>query len=397
MEDGDLNLITYTFFAHALLHGATLAIPILIPLWLVEFDVNRYQIGLAITAMFGLYGLLAVPVGSLSDRYGSDRFITAFLGGTGLALLLVPFTPNFFALVVVLVVIGASFGFYHAPALSLISREASAPSRAFGYHGVATTVGNGVGPLAMAIGLLYYDWRTLLLALSVPFLVFAALFHFRGPTDTTVAERREAADGTNLRSQLLAVVSVVFVAILLLYGLKGIYHRGALTFVPDFLSIGSDLSPITLLGKEIPPERWVYAAMLLVGGIGPATAGHLGERVRSETLLLGIFALTTVVLWVMGDLSGWALLLASGLFGILLYAVIPLQQNVVSRYTAEDKLGAGYGVIFFVSHAIGGLGPAFAGWLATYWNYSVVFKVLAVFAVGSLVSVLLIERTGTRS
>jgi predicted MFS family arabinose efflux permease len=146
-----------------------------------------------------------------------------------------------------------------------------------------------------------------------------------------------------------------------------------------------------LLGKEIPPERWVYTVVLLVGSLGPVSAGHLGESIRSERLLVVIFALTGGLLSILGKLSGELLLLASMGFGILLFAVIPLQQNVVGRYTAEGKLGAGYGVIFFVSHGVGGAGATLTGWLATNGTYAFVFSALAVFAFGSLLTVVFIE------
>lgn len=389
--DEDVRLVGYTFVAHGLLHGTALSLPIFIPIWFVEFEATRYQLGLGMSVMFALYGIAAIPIGTLSDRYGSDRFVTLFLVGTGVSLFLARFVTGFTGLVFVLALLGTSFGLYHAPALSLISRKATSPSRAFGYHGVATTLGNGLGPLFMTVGLSYADWRTLLGVLAVPFLAFAALFHLRGPDDSD----RDSGTATGSHAkQVMTVFSVVFVAILLLYGFKGIYQRGTLTFLPDFLRLASDLSSVGLFGKEIPPERWVYTTILLVGGIGPVTAGYLGEFVRSEWLLAGIFATTGALLWSLGGLSGLPLLVATAGFAVLVFAVIPLQQNLVNRYVSEGKLGAGYGIIFFSSHAVGGLGPTLAGWLATRGSYAYVFKSLGAFTVGALLVVLFVELAG---
>src|SRR6056297_1799668 len=68
----DQRLVGYTTGAHALDHLVILSIPLFVPIWLEEFQVTTYELGLLVTVMTGLYGVMALPSGILSDRFGAD-------------------------------------------------------------------------------------------------------------------------------------------------------------------------------------------------------------------------------------------------------------------------------------------------------------------------------------
>lgn len=387
------RVVLSTFGPHVLIHGLMSSIPLFIPIWLAEFEVTRATLGLAMGVLFVFYGGTAIPAGVLSDRFGSSRFIEFFLLGTGAVALLLSMVGTFQTLVVGLVGLGIVAGLYHAPAFSLISRQKDATSKLFAYHNVGGHVGLGLGPLAMALLLAVVEWRTALLLSAVPFALIWVVFRLYGPdedpTPTAVATDGGAAAGLSVRSQVKRLCTVGFAFVLIIYLLRGTYSRGSVTFLPDFLDLAANLGPLWLFGVELPPGRWVYAAMLMVGVGGQMLGGELGERFPEELILVVQLLSTAGLLLLLGRTDGTALFAVVGLFGIMMYSFPPILQSLVAAYSPERSRGLGYGITTAGNAAAGGfIGASLAGWLVTGWSYPVMFSVLAIIPVLALVFIL---------
>ena len=389
----DQHLIGYTTGAHALDHLVVLSIPLFVPIWIEEFSVSTYELGLLVTAMTGLYGLMALPSGVLSDRFGADTVITGFLLLTGGVFLAVPFIDSFAALAVVVALAGVGAGFYHAPALAFISREADAPSKGFAYHGIGANLGIGIGPLLITAGLAVSDWRTVLGLMAVPLLGFGLLFYFRGPSDATDHSAADHSLG-DVVDQLTTLATPLFAAVIGVYVFAGIYYRGTLTFLPQFIDTLSTLPSLDLAGSSVGAGQWLYSLILLTGSVGQVVGGNLGERFEIERVLLGVFAATSLALLALGALSGTAVIVVGLVFGALLFTLAPLQSSLVAKHTAEAGQGIGFGLVFTVNFGIGALGASLAGWILTNNSYALLFGVLAVFPLVSGAAVLAVSRLG---
>jgi len=380
---GKTRLLSFIFVAHALVHGAVLSMPLFIPIWLAEFDVNRASIGLAMALLLVLYGAMAIPAGALSDRYGSDRFITLFLLVTGIGFAATRFVANDFLLLAAsLVVVGAGAGMYHAPALSLLSRQPYSSSRIFAYHNIGGNLGIALGPVIVILLLAFFDWRFVLSLIAIPFVAFGLLFYVAGPSDTELRPRTDDSDG---RSTVLSLLTLGFVFILVVYLLRGAFFRGAITFIPDFLEVTSGLSSIQLFGKEIPPGRWIYSAILLLGVAGEYTGGELGERLDAEIALFGLFLIVAIIMPAFGFVSGWTLFVLAAAFGFVVFVFPPLLQSLVAKYSPATKRGLGYGLTSSGNIAFGGfLGTSLAGWLVSAQGYATMFAALALFPLAAI-------------
>jgi len=377
LSANDRHLLGYTTVAHALDHAVILSIPLFVPIWLGEFGVSRGEIGLAVTIMTALFGVTALPAGLLSDRLGSDVLISIFLATTGIALLLVPFIDGFVGLTVVLALVGAAAGLYHPPALSFISREADEATKGFAYHGLGANLGIGLGPLVLTLGLAVADWRTVLPFLAVPLLGFAVLFALRGPDD--YPDDPAYTDDGDVRSRLRPFLGLTFGLIVVMYVAAGLYYRGVLTFLPDFLDTVASLPVLSVGSVSFEPGRWVYSTILLVGAIGQIAGGNLGERYGPGRVLLGIFVATSAALVGLSALGGGAVLVAGFLFGILLFTLPPLQSAIVSEYVPAASQGFGYGLVFAINFGIGSLGATLAGTVIDASSFSRFFQLFALF------------------
>lgn len=384
------RVVLSTFAPHVLIHGLIASVPLLIPLWLSEFDVTRATVGLAVGILFVFYGGTAIPAGVLSDRFGSSRFIEVFLLGTGVAAVLLAIVGSFEALVIGLGVLGIAAGLYHAPAFSLISRQDDATSKLFAYHNIGGHIGLGFGPLVMALLLGVTDWRTALLLTAIPFGIIWVGFRLYGPEETP-REHSMATDGgsrepTALKDQILRLCTVGFGFVLVVYLLRGTYARGAVVFLPDYLDIAASLGPIWLLGVEIPPGRWIYSAMLMLGVGGQLLGGELGERFREEWILAVQLLSTALLLVLLGRTDGLWLFAVVAMFGVMMYSFPPILQSLVANYTPERSRGLGYGITTAGNAAAGGfLGATLAGWLATVGTFTEMFTALAIIPVVALI------------
>ncbi|MFB6161051.1 MAG: MFS transporter [Haloferacaceae archaeon] len=387
----DRRLVGYATAAHALDHLVVLSIPLFVPIWIEQFAVTTYELGLLVTAMTGLYGLMALPSGVLGDRLGADTVITGFLFLTGGVLLAVPFVDSFAALAVVVALAGVGAGFYHAPALAFISREADAPSRGFAYHGIGANVGIGVGPLLITAGLAVSDWRTVLSLLAVPLLGFGVLFLRRGPTDANAVTRDDRSVG-DVVAQLRTLLTPLFLGIVGVYVFAGIYYRGTLTFLPQFIDTLSALPSLDLGDASVGAGQWLYSVILLAGSVGQVAGGHLAERFEVERVLLGVFAATSLALLALGGLSGSAVVGVGLLFGALLFTLAPLQSSLVAKHTPDAGQGVGFGLVFTVNFGVGALGASLAGWILAHNAYPLLFGVLALFPLVAAVAVAFVAR-----
>ena len=392
LSSDDRHLLSYTTIAHALNHSVMLSIPLFVPIWIAEFGVGQADIGVAVTVMTALFGVTAIPAGLLSDRLGADVLIAAFLGTTGVALLFVRFVDGFVGLTAVLGLVGAAAGIYHAPALSLISREADEPSKGFAYHGLGANLGIGLGPLLLTIGLTTVGWRTLLPLLSVPLVGFAFVFWWRGPEDYP-NDTAYTTDGT-VWTELRSFAQMAFGLIVVMYVAAGLYYRGVLTFLPEFLDTVRALPAIDVASATFEPGRWVYSAILLVGAVGQIVGGDLGERFGPEPVLLGVFVATSAALLGLSAIGGPVVLLAGFLFGALLFTLPPLQSTLVSKYVADASQGLGYGVVFAINFGVGSLGAALAGSVIEGGSYATLFRLFAVLPLVAFVAVFAIARLG---
>lgn len=391
----DRRLVGYTVGAHALDHLVVLSVPLFVPIWIEEFAVTTYELGLLVTLMTGLYGLMALPAGVLGDRFGADTVIVGFLVLTGGVLLAVPFVDSFAALSAVVALAGAGAGLYHPPALAFISREANAPSKGFAYHGIGANLGIGVGPLLVTAGLAVSDWRTVFALLAVPLVGFGLLFAVRGPSDANGHAAAEHSVG-DVGRQLRALVTPAFAGIVAVYVFAGIYYRGTLTFLPQFIDTLSTLPELRVAGTAVGAGQWLYSLILLAGSVGQVVGGSLGERLEIERALLGVFVATSLVLFALGALSGTAVVAVGLAFGALLFTLAPLQSSLVAKHTPDAGQGIGFGLVFTVNFGVGALGASLAGWILAGNSYPVLFGVLALFPLIAAAAVVSVARRGRR-
>jgi MFS family permease len=403
VNPNDRSIVGLVMAAHAMVHTYELSIPVLIPIWLGEFDVinlgvaqfpvNEATLGALVTAGYALFGLGALPSGILVDRLEARRLITVCLLGMGISFLLLAVAPSPLAIGFALVVWGVAASVYHPSGLSLISRGVKQRGHAFAYHGMAGNVGIAIGPFVTILLLLALDWRLVAGLLAAPAAVAAG-----AAVRVDIDERAAVSDGGSGRassdidsladflSDAKMLFASAFAVVFLVTFFSGLYYRGVLTFLPELLSDIPVLPTVELGGRAFRAGDYVYVGLLMIGVLGQYAAGKLTDRYRPELGILGGFAALAVVavLFLPAAAIGLpALLVVAAMLGFFLFSVQPFYQASVAEYTPAGKRGLSYGFTYLGVFGVGALGAVLAGTLLTYFSPERLFLVLAVLAAGA--------------
>ena len=414
MERNDRSIVGFVMVGHMMVHVYELSIPILMTIWLLEFSITAALLGTVVSVGYGLFGAGALPGGLLVDRYGSRTLIVGCLAGMGLSFLILSLASGIVGIAAALALWGLSASVYHPAGLTLISNGVEQRGRGFAYHGMAGNVGIAGGPLVTAVLLLAFGWEIVTVLLAVPALVAAAAgLRIRFDPRAAIDDRAESDGGRGGPASLAEFVgdsrrlfTAGFALVFVIVSLNGLYYRGALTFLPDLLgdfltaAVGDVrpgiFDPDSPLAEEFDLAGYLYAGLLTVGIGGQYLGGRLTERIEPDRgLIVMLSALSIIALAFVpaARLGLWGLLAVSVALGFTLFAMQPLTQATIAKYSMPGSRGLSFGYTYLAIFGIGALGAAITGAVLTYASVSVMFVVLAAFSVtAAALSVVLVSR-----
>ncbi|WP_049928753.1 MFS transporter [Halopiger goleimassiliensis] len=388
MNRNDRQIVGFTTIGHAMFHLYELAIPLFIVVWLPAFDTSPAVLGTLVGVGLALIGLGAVVSGVLADEYGSKTLVTVSILGMGSSFVLLSAAPTLEVLAVGLLVWGAASSLYHPAALSLLTRGAAERGTALAYHGAAGNVGTALGPFAAAILLTGLPWRTVAAVLALPAVVAVALaFRFEfDETAGTDGGTASPATETGLTGvvgffrQSRALFTAGFVVVFLLVMTHGLYARGVLSFLPEILSDLPLFDPVAIGGESFEPSQYVYAGLLLLGGIGQYVGGKWTDRTRTEYALIGTYSVVVLasLAFVPAARTGlWAILAVCAVLGITIYMSAPIRQALLAEYSPPDVHGLSFGYFYLGVYGVGAVGASLAGIVLTYGTQTTFFLAFA--------------------
>lgn len=395
MNAAERRLISYTAFAHALVHITELTYPALLSRIEDDFGLRAVVLGTIASVFSWAFGSSAIPGGFLTDRLGSRRVLLYAFVGASISLVLVGLSPNAWFLAATLALLGFCIGLYHPAGLSLMAQGVRQRGLALGFHGVAGNVGQALAPV-LAVGLaVAVDWRLAFFVLAGATAVMAAVLSLttlplRGEAEVLAAESEtpgklawalgNPAAGRGVTAEFMTPDPDAkpkpgrgfLLPLLLVYAafvLSGIVYRGAITFLPQHMEelVDEDLGGVFV------------TVALLTGAVGQLGGGALSQRVRLERLapVLALFALPALVLT--GTVSGGALVVVASVFIFFYFANQPVFTGLIADYAPAGAVGRSYGVSFFAGFGLGGTGGVIAGAFVDRWDTQAAFLGLAAF------------------
>jgi MFS family permease len=374
LNANDRSIAGFTMTGHALVHWFETAIPILLVVWLAEFDVSIALLGLVVALGYAPFGIGALPGGILADRYGTKRLIILCLAGMSLAFVVLALSSSIYAVAVGLLLWGIAASIYHPAGLALISTGVEERGTVFAWHGIAGNAGIALGPFAAATMLIFLEWQLVAAILALPG-VLAVLYGLTADFEPTAAVEDDVDAGpdealslADLVSNSKALFASAFAVVFVIVTFEGLYYRGMLTYLPEILHGLPAMDALALPeGLEgIEPADYIYVGLLLVGMAGQYVGGKLTDRIPPARGLTVIFVVLAVLAVAFVPITGMGLgviVVLCGVFGFFLFAIQPFYQNAVAVYTPADSRGLSYGYTYLGEFGLGAASIALGGFV----------------------------------
>ena len=330
-----------------------------------EFDLNLQQLGLIASIPSLASAVLAIPVGLLSDRFGSKKMLLVSFGFAAVGAVLAGTASTPLMLIVAVSLIYINVSIYH-PASYAATTKMFAPedrAKALGLHGAGGTLGHAMGPLSVSllVGMLGWQWRQVYLFLAAPMIVGIILV-LRLPDDKVErAERKQdKGDGEKfltrnlvmfLAYQATRMVATSMIGTFLVLYLQDV--RGMSLTVATFIT-----STNTLTG-------------LIAAPLGGYLAARFGEKKWLQTSLLGAFTVLAIAFQIPNNTLFMALYVLYGFGNTLGMAG---RSAIMAKLTPSKQRGLGYSLFFLPGSIIGAITPVAAGYVADLMGFQTIFN-----------------------
>ena len=347
-----------------------------------EFDWPRAEFSFAIALQNLFWGIGQPLFSAMAEKYGDRKAIIAgaICYAGGLLLSSFAITPGQHQLLEMLVgfgIAGTGFGVI----LAVVGRAAPGRYRSMSL-GIVTAAGSAgqvVGPPLAQHLLDQMPWQSVFVVFSGLIVVsMLALFLMKVPAPTPAASSDENLGAVVRR----AIKDPTFIFIFLGFFSCG-YQLAFITahfpaFVAEMCAAVEPNSIIHAMG--ITSTSVLGAVALATIGVfnimGTLLAGYLGNIHSRKYLLVGIYALRTLVagLFILYPVTPVTVFAFSVLMGALWLATVPITSGLVAQIYGLRYMGTLYGLVF-LSHQIGGfMGVWLGGSLYDlYGNYTLVW------------------------
>ena len=371
-EEGAANrTILFVNWAHALDHFVLLIFPTAVIAIAADLHRDYSDLIWLSTGAFVAFGLFALPVGWLADRFGRRALLTSFFFGYGAACLLVAASAGFAMLAAALFLLGMFSAIYHPIGSAMIVANAKQMGRALGINGVWGNVGAALAPGITAALAAFSGWRAAFLVPGVVLIATGFAFVFLVKDSRATAKKGRASHAFGIgRKRLILLVTLFMTAI----------FAGGLTF--NIVTIAMPKIIDERLGLPIPlaVTGWLTTAIFFCGAITQIIAGRLIDRVELPALFVGFSLMQLAGLLIAAAATGVPMAIGLTLVTAAIYGQVVVNDAMIGRYVPDEMRNRIYSVRFFFSFTLAGLAVPMIGLLHRHGGFDEVLLAAAAFA-----------------
>ncbi|MCB4821969.1 MFS transporter [Roseicella aerolata] len=300
------------------------------------------------TGMFVLYGLGALPMGWLAERFGRKGLMAAFFLGGGGAMVLAGFATTPLLLGLALALLGAFSAIYHPIGTAMLVEAAGQRvGRAVGINGVFGNLGVALAPVVTALLAARLGWH---FAFLVPgaISIGLGLLYLREPAfDTAKAAGPQKPFPVIPRAIVRRAVAVL----LTIAAVSGLVFNAFTLLLPKLMEERLASSPDLL-----PVVGLLAFLATLCGGLTQFTVGHLIDRHTLKSIFLPLALVLAPCMLLLSVAEGWVVLPLAALIAASVFGQVTVNETMTARYVAPALRTKLYSVRF----TIGFLGAAIA-------------------------------------
>jgi len=368
---------------------------------LTEFGWTRTMTSGAFSLATILGGIVAIPLGGLTDRFGPRAVMTVFGFLLGLGYLLMSQVNAIWHLYLVYgVIIGVSMAApYVSQAPTVVRWFVKRRGLMTSIIIVGVSAGTIVIPLLVSRLISSYDWRFSFIILGgalMLLLVAAAQFMRHNPaqmgqrpygeeelTDQqSEMESRSLSLGEAVRTRQLWLIAAILLCIGICLFVVMVH------LVPHAIDLGI-------------PEVTAANLLATIGAlsiVGKLTMGYIIDRFGNKSALITGFVITSIAfVWLLGAKDMWSLYIFAAIFGFSYGGCLVPQPTLVAELFGLGSHGLILGITDFFVTLGAAIGPLMAGRIYDVTgSYDIAFVICVVFAVIGLLLTLLLRPVGGR-
>jgi MFS family permease len=352
------RVLVFSSIGHALMHMMTAFYAVIVLTLAVSWDLPAERLLELYAPSAVLLGIMSLPAGWASDRFGAPRMMVAMFFGLGLSSIACGLvsTGDTLALMLALCGLGIFGAIYHSVGIGWIIRTAREQGHAMGVNGLWGSAGLALYGIVPGVLISLASWRAAFIVPGLVCLVVGAALAWQIRQGKVADWVMPAAAGVQVgRREFWRVFSVLSVTM----ALEGIVWSAVM--------FGAALVFETRLAGDIEGLRALLAswgvATQTVLGVGLATSmiyvvSGLAQYAMGRTIIdryplkstyVAASALQVGAMLALAMGNGYVALGGAIASAVLSSASGPIENILIARYTPSHYHGLGFGAKFVVA------------------------------------------------
>ena len=377
------RILLYSSTGHALMHMMTVFYAVIVLTLGIEWKLPAEDLLKLYAPATILLGIVSLPAGWASDRFGAPAMMVVMFLGLGLSSIacgLVP-TGDTLSLALALCGLGVFGAFYHSVGIGWVIRTAREQGHAMGVNGLFGSIGLALYGVVPGVLITLASWRAAFIVPGIVCMAVGVALIWEIARGRVGDRPMPVTPGVKTgRAEFWRVFSVLSVTM----ALEGVLWQ-AVMFGAAFVFESHFAGNVLLVGLA---ASMIYA----VSGIAQYALGRrIIDRYPLKTTYIVASGLQIGAMLALAMGNGWLALFGAIASAILSSATGPVENILIARYTPSRYHGLGFGAKFVVAFGASPLAILAIAWIRKETgNLDLLFLGLAVLsAVIVLVALLL--------
>ena len=336
-----------------------------------EFNLTLQQVGIIAAIPPLCSAILSIPMGLLSDRYGSKRMVFISMIVSAVGCLIASQAPGPLMFIVAISLLSINTTIYHPAAYSFTTKLVAPKDRprALGVHGAGGTFGMSIGPISLSIlmAFLAFGWRQVYLFWFIPLVLGAlAVLRIRSEPFEDVQERSPEREDTGPQGEPTKLLTTSLLMFLVFVGIRTVGRSMIGSFLPIYM--------VNVKGLSDTLANLVYGSSTLMGLVAAPLGGAIAVRFGEKRWLLAVLTLSyaslAVAFLVPSTTAFVAFYLLSGFFNFLGMAA---NSSIVAKLSSSEQRGLGYALFFLPGSVMGAVAPVIAAYIGGVYGITAIF------------------------
>lgn len=402
----DTKILGLISTGHFLSHFYYLTLPPLFVFIRADLGLSFTELGMMMALLYGMAGLVQVPVGFLVDRVGARVVLTgglfimsagfALVGfapalGRGLMALGLAFDPTFGIILVLLTIAALGHSVFHPADYAILNSSINPVrmGRAFSIHTFSGHLGSAVAPATILFLAGLWNWKAALVVSGAfgILTMFALTTQWNSLHDDVLPKKKEdeakpesASDGA--KDGIALLLSAPMLLFFLFFMSLTFMASGVQSFLVTGL-VALEAAPIELAGTALSVYLFASAGGILLGG-------EIADRFQRHNLVAMVaFVVSGAIMAGIAVVKPGAVILIAVMIiaGLSQGIIRPARDMMVRATTPKGSTGKVFGFLSAGIAAGGAIAPAIFGVIMDAGRPEWVFYLMAIFMVVALFSV----------